>query len=227
MRSKTRCFKTRVLGRRLPNGKPQERLRFRDLRSKTLAFKKRIAIVFCDLKASLGARACVQVLCVQKTRRSAFAFLSPLPSDTKLLLTKNYSEIIIFEKLRISRVISGKSLSFPEISRVHFPSRITKNNSRGIIFVIISCQRVSCTPNIELQHGEATKAVLDPLRKAVWPKLVALVQARDIPALHSLLQACQAARLDEVLSHFSERHLIQGRRKYPNPFSWAKTETKN
>ena len=40
LRSKTRCFKTRVLGRRLPNGKPQERLRFRALRSKTLAFKK-------------------------------------------------------------------------------------------------------------------------------------------------------------------------------------------
>ena len=36
-----------------------------------------------------------------------------LPSDTKLLLTKNYFEIIIFENLRISRVISGKSLSFP------------------------------------------------------------------------------------------------------------------
>ena len=67
-----------------------------------------------------------------------------LPSDTKLLLTKNYSEIIIFEKLRISRVISGKSLSFPEISRARFPSKITKNNSRGIIFVIISCQRVIC-----------------------------------------------------------------------------------
>ena len=48
LRSKTRCFKTRVLGRRLPNGKPQERLRFRDLRSKTLAFKKRIAIASCD-----------------------------------------------------------------------------------------------------------------------------------------------------------------------------------
>ena len=59
LRSKTRCFKTRVLGRRLPNGKPQERLRFRALRSKTLAFKKRIAIVFCDLKVSPGARACV------------------------------------------------------------------------------------------------------------------------------------------------------------------------
>ena len=59
LRSKTRSFKTRVLGRRLPNGKPQERLRFRALRSKTLAFKKRIAIIFCDSKTSLGARACV------------------------------------------------------------------------------------------------------------------------------------------------------------------------
>ena len=63
LRSKTRCFKTRVLGRRLPNGKPQEGLRFRDLCCKTLAFKKRIAIIFCDLKTSLRARACVQVLC--------------------------------------------------------------------------------------------------------------------------------------------------------------------
>ena len=59
LRSRTRCFKTRVLRRRLPNGKPQERLRFRALRSKTLAFKKRIAIILCDLKTSLGARACV------------------------------------------------------------------------------------------------------------------------------------------------------------------------
>ena len=59
LRSKTRCFETRVLGRRLPNGKPQKRLRFRALRSKTLAFKKRIAIISCDFKISLGARACV------------------------------------------------------------------------------------------------------------------------------------------------------------------------
>ena len=50
LRSKTRCFKTRVLGRRLPNGKPQERLRFRALRSKTLAFKERIAIIFLRFK---------------------------------------------------------------------------------------------------------------------------------------------------------------------------------
>ena len=50
LRSKTRSFKTRVLGRRLPNRKPQERLRSRTLRGKTLAFKKRIAIVFLRLK---------------------------------------------------------------------------------------------------------------------------------------------------------------------------------
>ena len=46
LRSKTRCFKTRVLGRRLPNGKPQERLRFRDMRSKTLAFKNAMRSLF-------------------------------------------------------------------------------------------------------------------------------------------------------------------------------------
>ena len=65
-----------------------------------------------------------------------------LPSDTKLLLTKNYSKIIIFEKLRISRVIPRKSPSFPKILTVQNRLKITKNNSQGIIFVIISCQRV-------------------------------------------------------------------------------------
>ena len=64
------------LGRRLPNGKPQERLRFRALRGKTLAFKRCVAISFWDLKISLGARACVPP-CVQKMRRFAFAFLNP------------------------------------------------------------------------------------------------------------------------------------------------------
>ena len=68
--------------------------------------------------------------------------IGSLPSDTKLLLTKKYSEINIFEKLRISYVIPWKSPSFPEISTVQNPSRITKNNSQGIIFVILSCQRV-------------------------------------------------------------------------------------
>ena len=57
---KTRCFKTRILGRRLPNGKPQERLQSRALRSKTLAFKKRIAMFlflrFKDFPRGQGLR---------------------------------------------------------------------------------------------------------------------------------------------------------------------------
>ena len=54
-----------------------KRLRFRDLRGKTLAFEKRIAIISCVLEASLGARACVQVLGVRKTQRFAFCVLMP------------------------------------------------------------------------------------------------------------------------------------------------------
>ena len=67
---------------------------------------------------------------------------SGVPSDTKLLLIKNYSKIIIFEKLRISRVIPRKSPSFPKILTVQNRLKITKNDSQGIIFVIISCRGV-------------------------------------------------------------------------------------
>ena len=89
LRSKTQRSKTRVLVRRLRNGKPQERLRFRDLRGKTLAFKSRIAILSCVLEACLGARACIhQVLCDQKTQRFAFAFSSPLRFLPFLVLCK-------------------------------------------------------------------------------------------------------------------------------------------
>ena len=42
------------------------------------------------------------------------------------------------------------NLSFPEIFGVQISSKITKNNSRGIIFVIISCQRVFYT--VEARH---------------------------------------------------------------------------
>ena len=38
--------------------------------------------------------------------------------------------------------MSEKSLSFPEILRGQIPSKIPKNNSQGIIFVMISYQRV-------------------------------------------------------------------------------------
>ena len=58
-----------------------------------------------------------------------------VPSDTKFLLTKNYSEIIILGELGISCVIPSKCLPFLDISRAQSPSTIMKNNSRGIIFV--------------------------------------------------------------------------------------------
>ena len=54
LRSETRHSETRVLGRRVPNGKSQKRLRFRDLGDETLAFKNRIAVIPLDLEASLG-----------------------------------------------------------------------------------------------------------------------------------------------------------------------------
>ena len=55
---------------------------------------------------------------------------------------KLFWKLFIFPKLRISRVILWKSLSFPEILWVQNPSKTTNNNSQGIIFAIISCQRV-------------------------------------------------------------------------------------
>ena len=67
----------RVLGRRLPNGKPQGRLRFRALRSKTLALRKRIAIIFLQFKDFPRGQGLRLGACIQKTRRFAFAFLSP------------------------------------------------------------------------------------------------------------------------------------------------------
>ena len=87
-----------------------------------------------------GCRNCVASVFSVFFRFFPFFHLSvPL---TKLLLTKNYSEITTFEKLRISYVISGISHSFPEIFKgAQFPKNY-ENNSQGIIFVIILCQRV-------------------------------------------------------------------------------------
>ena len=69
--------KTHVLGSRVPKGKPQDRLRFGALLGKTLAFKKCAAIICYDLEASLGARACVQVLCVQKNAAFGVCIVKP------------------------------------------------------------------------------------------------------------------------------------------------------
>ena len=61
LRSKMRRSKARVLERRVPNAKLEERLRFRFLRGKSLALKKRTAMISYDLEASLRARPGVQV----------------------------------------------------------------------------------------------------------------------------------------------------------------------
>ena len=65
-----------------------------------------------------------------------------LPFDTKLLLTKNYSEIIIFGKItNLTRNSLKKSL-FPGDFENKKSLTNYEKNSQGIIFVIISCQRV-------------------------------------------------------------------------------------
>ena len=46
-------------------------------RGKALALRKLIETIACDLEVFLGERACVQILCVSKLRRFAFALLSP------------------------------------------------------------------------------------------------------------------------------------------------------
>ena len=98
-------------------------------------------------------------MCTQKATKiwRCCELFFPIPSDTKLLLTKNYSEIIILGKLRISRVIPWKCRSFLDILRAQNPSKITKNNSQGIIFVIIPCQRVEgpgCPGRKSPKNGE-------------------------------------------------------------------------
>ena len=65
-----------------------------------------------------------------------------VPPDTELLLTKNCSEIVIFQNVSNFTRNSRKSRSFPEILSVQSTLKIMKNNSQGIIFVIISCERV-------------------------------------------------------------------------------------
>ena len=63
-----------------------------------------------------------------------------LPSDTKLLLTKNYSKIIIFTKITNFTRNSLKMSFFPGNLKSSKSLKITKNISQGMIFVIISCQ---------------------------------------------------------------------------------------
>ena len=65
------------------------------------------------------------------------------PLTQNYYLRKMFLKLYYLQKLRISRVIPQKSRPFPEILRAQNPSKIAKNNSQGIIFVIILCQRAS------------------------------------------------------------------------------------
>ena len=64
-------------------------------------------------------------------------FPRKIPSDTKVLLTKYYSDIMIFPKRWISRVILWKRPRSPEILRGQNPSNIAKHNPQGEIFSTI------------------------------------------------------------------------------------------
>ena len=93
LRSKTRCFKTRVLGRRLPIGKPQERLRFRALRSKTQCVQKNaffciIFLRFKDLPRGRGLR--LGPLCSKNT---AFCVCVLKPTKTFVLQGPRFSPL--------------------------------------------------------------------------------------------------------------------------------------
>ena len=70
-----------------------------------------------------------------------FSFLF-LPSGTNLLLTKNFSEIILFVKITNFTRNSLKKSFFPGNLESATSLKNYKKNSRGVIFVIISCQRV-------------------------------------------------------------------------------------
>ena len=61
---------------------------------------------------------------------------------------KLFWNILFSEKSRISRAIPWKCLSFRGMSKAQNPSKIAKNNSQGIIFVTILCQRVQVTITI-------------------------------------------------------------------------------
>ena len=67
--------------------------------------------------------------------------ISQMPSDTKLLLTKNDSKTVIFEKLRISRVIPWKSLSFAKRPFVH--NSVCSQFSEILFAIFAECSQFS------------------------------------------------------------------------------------
>ena len=64
-----------------------------------------LAVEFPAIIPSSAVKIASELRCAILVHAAQKYTLLGLPSDTKLLLTKNYSEIIIFKKLRISNVI--------------------------------------------------------------------------------------------------------------------------
>ena len=84
-----------------------------------------------------------ELLSSSPSRKSSLNFTKwTYPLTQNYYSRKKHSEIDIFVKLRISRVVPWRGLYCLEISRVQHASKITKNNFQWLIFVIISCQRV-------------------------------------------------------------------------------------
>ena len=104
-----------------------------------------------------------------------FLLAAPIPSDSKLLLTKNYSETIIFENYEFHAQFHEKVVLSWKFGAQN-PSKIPKNNSQGIIFVIISCQRVQV-----VQAGDFRKS----FRRGVPEEKVSEGPLRSLTAVPS------------------------------------------
>ena len=83
-------------------------------------------------------------------------------SDTRVLLTKNYSEIILFVKITNFTRNSLKKSLFPQED---FESaqrlKTTKNDYQGIIFVVISCQKVKVSGKNCRKSLQSTQQIKD------------------------------------------------------------------
>ena len=98
-----------------------------------------------------------------------------LPSDTKILLTKNYSKISIFGKItNLTRNSLGNVFLPWTFREDKMTQKLRKNNSQGIIFVIISCQRVHFLelqlpwPGTGVLCGKSLKVLWEVLLGVLW-----------------------------------------------------------
>ena len=119
LRSKTQCFKTSVLGWRLPYRKPQERLRFRALRGKTPALKKRIAIVFFFCLRFKGFPRC-QGLRSGRLRSKTAAFCVCVSKPAKHITREGVNR----ETLTVKKIINNEMFFSPFMSLINVKNSV-------------------------------------------------------------------------------------------------------